>query len=185
MLKIPFFIRLSGKFKKKSVSENLGDPYVQKIIAFLLFNFPTAYPWFPKIFLNEKAQEKYGFERIIFQKQENKRYGIILHSRKVNKHITELKKYSLNDLNKEILDRFNKIFKKDPLINALEDCQDISIMQWRASQPSGLGIPLRLQICNEYNIAFCGDWFDMPGFGRVEGAILSSLILSEKLIEFI
>ena len=136
-------------------------------------------------FLNDKAQEIYGFERIIFQKQENKRYGIILHSRKENKHITELKKYNLNDLNKEILDIFNKIFKKDPLINALEDCEDISIMQWRASQPSGLGIPLRLQICNEYNIAFCGDWFDIPGFGRVEGAILSSLILSEKLIEFI
>ena len=58
-------------------------------------------------------------------------------------------------------------------------------MRWRASQPSGIRVPLRLQICKEYNIAFCGDWFDTEGFGRVEGAILSALSLSEEIIKFI
>ena len=52
---------------------------------------------------------------------------------------------------------------------------------WRASQPSGLGIPENLQVCDKYNIAFCGDWFDLEGFGRIEGAILSALKLSFKI----
>ena len=55
----------------------------------------------------------------------------------------------------------------------------------RASQPSGLGIPEDLQVCENHNIAFCGDWFDMEGFGRTEGAILSSLKLSHKISSLI
>ena len=47
--------------------------------------------------------------------------------------------------------------------------EDISIMVWRASQPLGLRIPENLQLCEDYNIAFCGDWFDFEGFGRIEG----------------
>ena len=54
-------------------------------------------------------------------------------------------------------------------------------MIWRASQPSGLGIPEYLQVCEKHNIAFCGDWFDFEGFGRVEGAIFSALKLSHKI----
>ena len=133
-------------------------------------------------YLDKNAQEKFGFERIIFQKQKNKRYGIVLHSRKENKLISQLLK---DNFEKELLNRFNKLFEMNPFINTLENYEDISIMRWRASQPCGLRVPLRLQICNEYNIAFCGDWFDMEGFGRVEGAILSGLYLSEKIIEFI
>ena len=52
---------------------------------------------------------------------------------------------------------------------------------WNASQPSGLGIPENLQVCENSNIAFCGDWFDFEGFGRIEGAILSGLKLSQKI----
>jgi len=133
-------------------------------------------------YLDKNAQATYGFERIVFQKQKNKRYGIVLHSIKENKFINELKK---NNFEKDLLYRFNKLFEENPLINTLDNYEDISIMRWRASQPSGLGVPLRLQICKKYNIAFCGDWFNTPGFGRVEGAILSALNLSEKIIKFI
>ena len=59
--------------------------------------------------------------------------------------------------------------------------QDISIMKWRASQPYGLRIPENLQICENLNVGFCGDWFDFQGFGRIEGAILSALKLSYKI----
>ena len=133
-------------------------------------------------YLDKNAQEKFGLERIIFQKQKNERYGIVLHSKKENKLISQLLK---GNFEKELLNIFNKLFEKNPFINPLENYEDISIMKWRASQPSGLRVPLRLQICNEYNIAFCGDWFDMQSFGRVEGAILSGLYLSEKIIESI
>ena len=60
---------------------------------------------------------------------------------------------------------------------------DISIMNWRASQPIGVGVPERLQICPEYKIGFCGDWFQLEGYGTVLGAILSGLKLSKKFIE--
>tara|TARA_Y100001978_G_C23637499_1_gene406594 strand:+ start:39 stop:1181 length:1143 start_codon:yes stop_codon:yes gene_type:complete len=130
-------------------------------------------------YLDKQAQEKYSFERVIFQKQKNKRYGIVIHSLNNNNLMMESKK----DNYKDLLTLFNKIFDNDPLVKTLDDYIDISIMYWRASQPSGLGVPERLQICNEYRIAFCGDWFDISGFGRVEGAILSGLNLSEKIIK--
>ena len=136
-------------------------------------------------FLDKKAALRYEFERIIFQRQKNGRYGIILHSIINNNLINEFEKENSDKLNLQLLDKFNEIFDHDPLINKLRDYEDISIMKWRASQPTGKGVPVELQICDEYKIAFCGDWFDNEGFGRVEGAILSALKLSEQVIDFI
>ena len=53
-------------------------------------------------------------------------------------------------------------------------------MKWRASQPSGIAVPLSLQFIEKYRIGFCGDWFECEGFGRIEGSILSALILEKK-----
>ena len=130
-------------------------------------------------YLDKNAQSIYGFERVVFQKQKNKKYGIVLHSIKENNLINEVKK---DNFEKDILHRFNKLFEENQVINTLDNYEDISIMRWRASQPTGLGVPLRLQICQEHNIAFCGDWFNTQGFGRVEGAILSALNLSEHIV---
>ena len=58
-------------------------------------------------------------------------------------------------------------------------------MNWRASQPIGKGIPKRLQLCEEYKIGFCGDWFNFDGYGSVQCAISSGLMLSNKFIDFI
>lgn len=131
--------------------------------------------------LNNLLEEKFKFERIIFQKQKNDKLGIVLHTK--NKEF--IKEY-FQSKNKErfkekLLEYFNEIFDNDVHINKLMDYQDISIMSWRASQPSGIGIPEYLQVCDEYNIAFCGDWFNLEGFGRIEGAILSALKLSYKI----
>ena len=53
-------------------------------------------------------------------------------------------------------------------------------MKWRASQPYGCAVPLSLQFNRNYRVGFCGDWFEGEGFGRIEGSILSALILEEK-----
>ena len=53
-------------------------------------------------------------------------------------------------------------------------------MSWRASQPYGTPVPLSLQFCQRYNIGFCGDWFDIEGFVRIEGAILIALELGNR-----
>ena len=53
-------------------------------------------------------------------------------------------------------------------------------MHWRASQPSASAVPLSLQFSRKYRIGFCGDWLRGEGFGRIEGAILSALILFKR-----
>ena len=53
-------------------------------------------------------------------------------------------------------------------------------MKWRASQPYGCAVPLSLQYSRKYRIGFCGDWVKGEGFGRIEGSILSALILVKK-----
>ena len=160
--------------------------YVQRL-TFLIYtksnycykdNYKNRFRYF---LLNNLLEEKFKFERIIFQKQINNQIGIVLHTRN-KKFITEY--FQCNNKKKFkniLLDKFNQIFDENSYINKLIDYQDISIMIWRASQPSGLGIPENLQVCDKYNIAFCGDWFDLEGFGRIEGAMLSALKLSYKI----
>ena len=77
------------------------------------------------------------------------------------------------------------MFEKNSLVNKLTFDEKISIMKWRASQPSGLPVPLSLQFSRKYRIGFCGDWFEGDGFGRIEGSILSALILEKKIKDLI
>ena len=141
-------------------------------------NYKNKYRYF---ILNNISEEKYKFERIIFQKQKNNKLGIVLHT-KNKEFINEYFNFRNKERFKEnLLDKFNEVFDKNKYINKLMDFQDISIMNWRASQPSSLRIPEYLQVCENYNIAFCGDWFDFEGYGRIEGAILSALKLSYKI----
>ena len=53
-------------------------------------------------------------------------------------------------------------------------------MKWRSSQPSGYAVPLSSQFSRKFRIGFCGDWFKGEGFGRIEGSILSALILAKQ-----
>jgi len=80
----------------------------------------------------------------------------------------------------KIIKNFNKLFEENSLVNKLTFDEKISIMNWRASQPSGIAVPLSLQFSKKYRIGFCGDWFEGDGFGRIEGSILSALILEKK-----
>ena len=88
-------------------------------------------------------------------------------------------------LKKKIIINFNKLFEDNSVVNKLTFDEKISIMNWRASQPSGLAIPLSLQFSRKYKIGFCGDWFEGGGFGRIEGSILSALILEKKFKDLI
>ena len=132
-------------------------------------------------FLDDFLEENFKFERIIFQKQKNNNLGIVIHTK--NDHLIN-EYFQSNDkevFKKNILFKFNKLFDNHICINNIINYEDISIMIWKASQPSGIGIPENLQLCENYNIGFCGDWFALEGFGRIEGAILSGLKLSNKI----
>ena len=150
-------------------NHNLEGVFNKKIIHFVF---------------SHKAEKDIGFERIICQKQFDNSLGIVIHTRN-NEFFKRI--YEFEDgkiLYQYLLDKLNNLFIKNNLIYNDLLLDDISRMNWRASQPIGEGIPERFQLCEEYNIGFCGDWIQLEGYGSVYGAILSGLKLSNKFIEF-
>jgi len=132
-------------------------------------------------YLENSLEKKYRFERIIFQQQDNNKLGIVVHSKNIELINSYLNAKDEEVFKQKIFTNFNKLFKDNSVVNRLTFDEKISIMKWRASQPSGLGVPLSLQFSRKYRIGFCGDWFEGEGFGRIEGSILSALILEKKL----
>ncbi len=131
-------------------------------------------------YLNKSLEDKYKFERVIFQLQENNKLGIVIHTKNkdfINSYINRRDEEFFKQL---IFANFNELFSNNNSVNQLTCNEGISIMKWRASQPSGCAVPLSLQLSKKYRIGFCGDWFEGEGFGRIEGSILSALILEEK-----
>ena len=132
-------------------------------------------------YLKNNLEKKYRFERIIFQLQDNNKLGIVVHSKNeelINSYIS-----AKDDevFKQKIITNFNKLFEHSSVVNKLTFDEEISIMKWRASQPSECAVPLSLQLSKKYRIGFCGDWFEGLGFGRIEGSIFSALLLEEKL----
>ena len=131
-------------------------------------------------YLKENLENKYKFERIIFQLQNNNKLGIVLHSKNTDFINSYINTKDEDLFKQKIFENFNKIFKGNSFVNQLTGIENISIMKWRASQPTGCAIPLSLQLSNKYRIGFCGDWFEGEGFGRIEGSILSALVLVNR-----
>ena len=131
-------------------------------------------------YLNENLENKYKFERIIFQLQEDKKLAIVIHSKNLDFINSYLNAKHEDSFKQKIFKNFNRLFEGNSSVNKLTCNEEISIMHWRASQPSGCAVPLSLQFSRKYRLGFCGDWFEGEGFGRMEGSILSALILVEK-----
>ncbi|ABV50716.1 Conserved hypothetical protein [Prochlorococcus marinus str. MIT 9215] len=136
-------------------------------------------------YLNKNLEKKYRFERIIFQLQDSNKLGIVVHSKNIELINSYLNVKDEEVFKQKLITNFNKLFKDNSLVNRLTFNEKISIMKWRASQPSGMGVPLSLQVSRKYRIGFCGDWFEGEGFGRIEGSILSALILEKKINDLI
>jgi len=131
-------------------------------------------------YLKNNLEKKYRFERIIFQLQDNNKLGIVLHTKNIEFINSYINAKHEEVFKQKIISNFNKLFEDNSAVNKLTLDEEISIMKWRASQPSGIAVPLSLQFSRKYRIGFCGDWFEGEGFGRIEGSILSALILEEK-----
>ena len=136
-------------------------------------------------YLKNNLEKKYRFERIIFQLQDNNKLGIVVHSKNAELINSYISAKDEEVFKQKIIKNFNKLFEENSLVHKLTFDEKISIMKWRASQPSGLAVPLSLQFSRKYKIGFCGDWFEGDGFGRIEGSILSALILEKKIKDLI
>ena len=131
-------------------------------------------------YLNKSLENKYKFERVIFQLQDDNKLGIVVHTKNIDLFNSYIGANDEDFLKKIIFKNFNNLFERNSSVNQLTCNEGISIMKWRASQPSGPSVPLSLQFSKKYKIGFCGDWFAGEGFGRIEGSILSALLLEEK-----
>ena len=127
--------------------------------------------------LKKSLENKYKFERVIFQLQDDKKLGIVVHTKNLDFINSYINLKNEDFFKKKIFANFNELFRNNTLVNQLTSYEGISIMKWRASQPSGCAVPLSLQFSRKYRIGFCGDWFEGEGFGRIEGSILSALML--------
>jgi len=135
--------------------------------------------------LKNNLENKYRFERIIFQLQDNNKLGIVIHSNNAELINSYISAKDEEVFKQKIITNFNKLFEENSVVHKLTFDEKISIMEWRASQPSGVAVPLSLQFSRKYRIGFCGDWFEGDGFGRIEGSILSALILERKIKDLI
>ena len=113
--------------------------------------------------------------------QENNKLGIVIHSKNFDFINSYLNTKDEDLFKQKIISNFNELFEDNTYINPLTCNEKISIMKWRASQPSGCAVPLSLQFSEKYRIGFCGDWFEGEGFGRIEGSILNALLLVKNL----
>ena len=132
-------------------------------------------------YLNKSLEDKYKFERVIFQLQDNNKLGIVIHTKNIDFINSYINAKDEDSFKQKIFANFNELFDGNSSINKLSCKEKISIMNWRASQPYGCPVPLSLQFSRSHRIGFCGDWFKGEGFGRIEGSILSALILDMKL----
>ena len=130
--------------------------------------------------LEKSLEKKYKFERIIFQLQDNNKIGIVVHTKNIDFINSYINAKDKEFFKQTIFSNFNELFSENNSINQLTCHEGISIMKWRASQPTGCAVPLSLQLSRKYRIGFCGDWFEGEGFGRIEGSILSALKLVKK-----
>ncbi len=145
------------------------------------YNFKDLYlKKYRYFYLKKSLENKYKFERVIFQSQDNNKLGIVLHTKNIDFINSYINTKDEKFFKQRIFANFNKLFSNNNSVNQLNCNEEISIMKWRASQPSGCPVPLSLQFSREYRIGFCGDWFEGEGFSRIEGSILSALILENK-----
>ena len=131
-------------------------------------------------YLKKSLENEYKIERVIFQSLDNNKLGIVLHSKNLGFINSYLNTKDENLFKQKIFSNFNRLFTNNASVNQLTCNEEISIMRWRASQPSGCAVPLSLQFSRKYRIGFCGDWFEGEGFARIEGSILSALKLEEN-----
>ncbi len=59
------------------------------------------------------------------------------------------------------------------------------LMRWGAAFPAAGGLPADATVCPRSRVAFCGDFVEGPGFGRIEGALRSAQALAGRLLALV
>ena len=139
-----------------------------------------------QIWLTPKAKERWQVERLVFQEQPGSVWGVVVHGLDDGSTITPDRQPALMAQQEErIRLLLPDLIRQIPGLGGMsgDDLKPLSLgmMRWGAAQPMDHPLPEDLQWCPASGIGFCGDWIEGPGFGRAEGALLSSVALAEQL----
>lgn len=125
-----------------------------------------------QIWLTPQAQQHFGVERLVLQRQRDGRLGLVVHGLDGGTANAAAKQ---SELLPELLSPW------PDLQASLAQAQELGVMRWGAAQPIAPGLAPPLQWCARSRVGFCGDWIAGPGFAMAEGAFQSALDLADQL----
>jgi predicted NAD/FAD-dependent oxidoreductase len=143
------------------------------------------------------AQQRWGLSRLSLQDLEDGRMAMVAHSTAVFA-AEHLSVYGSGSAMARVLGTPPRQEEEQAVIEALLErlsqalaglmpqaallAAQASLMRWGAAQPERPGLPDNLGLCPSSRVAFCGDYIEGPGFGRVEGALRSGEALAGRLL---
>ncbi|MFN5193114.1 MAG: hypothetical protein ACK5E6_01645, partial [Cyanobacteriota bacterium] len=146
------------------------------------------------------AQQRWGLSRLSIQDLDDGRMAVVAHSTAV--FAAEfLSVYGTGSAIARVLGTPPRLEEEQAVIAALLDnlsqamagllpaqAMDNAsprLMRWGAALPERPGLPPDLSLCPQSRVAFCGDYLELPGFGRVEGAQRSGESLAARLLRLL
>ena len=137
-----------------------------------------------QIWLTPQAQQHFGVERLVLQRQRDGRLGLVLHGLDGGSAITPAKQPELlRQQEQRLRALLPQLLGPWPDLQAsIAQAQVLGVMRWGAAQPVAPGLAPQLQWCARSRVGFCGDWIAGPGFAMAEGAIQSALDLADQLL---
>ncbi|QBE69443.1 hypothetical protein SynWH8101_1861 [Synechococcus sp. WH 8101] len=137
-----------------------------------------------QIWLTPQAQQHFGVERLVLQRQRDGRLGLVVHGLDGGATITPAKQPELlRQQEQRLRALLPQLLGPWPDLQAsLVQAQVLGVMRWGAAQPVAPGLAPQLQWCARSRVGFCGDWIAGPGFAMAEGAIQSALDLADQLL---
>ncbi len=145
----------------------------------------SANPMPRQLWLTERAQQRWGVERLVMHPQRNGRLGVVMHGLDTTPATTpDNQQERLAHQERRLLSTLNELARHVPALQPLlTTARSLGVMRWGAAKPLDHPLPQPLQWCSQSNIGFCGDWIEGVGFGRAEGALRSGVDLAEQLIK--
>lgn len=150
----------------------------------LMLELPPVEVQLPRqIWLTPPAQERYQVERLVLQRQGDRRLGLVVHGLDDGTSITpESQPTLLAHQERRLTALLPDLLAAWPDLQAVvAQARALGVMRWGAAQPMAPGLPQELQWCGCSRVGFCGDWIAGPGFAMAEGALQSAVDLAESL----
>ncbi|MFS6825856.1 FAD-dependent oxidoreductase [Cyanobium sp. ATX-6F1] len=175
--------------------------YEPRCVLLLLIDASRADHWrklpFRLLEFQPAARQRWGLERLALQPLEDGRCAVVVHSTDAfaSRHlsvygagsaIARLQPTQPSGEREQAVIAELTAALQQVLKHWISPCDlgdgPSKLMRWGAAFAQPPGLPAELMLCPQSRIGFCGDGLEGPGFGRVEGALLSGERLANRLV---